>query len=315
MRDSSAEFVAPQGWLIKEEPPMRILIGRVTTCALLLGLLASAPGRAEAGTVYGADGQNGNPATKLYILDPATGAPLSTVGPIGFAVSGMSFDPLNGVLYGATAPRGTSTRQLITINTNTGVGTLIGALGVTIDELAFAANGTLYGWSGRTAGSSLYTINLATGAATKVGTSGLTDSGVGFAIDASGTAYLAAAGASGALRTVNLATGAVTTVATLSGAPIPTASIDAMGFNQDGSLLGINLAEGGPGSPGAPGNTFLVTINPTTGTVTSRGASVPGLDALAIQPSAVPEPPTLILMPLGFLGALGLGWKRGCALR
>jgi hypothetical protein len=292
---------------------MRILIGQVTRCALLLGLLAVVHGRAEAGTVYGADGEHGNPATNLYILNSATGAPLSTVGPIGFAVSGMSFDPLNGVLYGATAPRGTSTRQLITINTSTGAGTLIGALGVTIDELAFAANGTLYGWSGRISGSSLYTINLATGAATKVGTSGITDTGVGFAINASGTAYLAAAGASGALRTVNLATGAVTTVATLSGAPIPAGAIDAMGFDQNGTLLGLNLTEGGPGSPGAPGNTFLVTIDPTTGAVTSRGASVPGLDALAIQPSAVPEPATLILLPLGFLGALGFGWKRGRA--
>jgi hypothetical protein len=276
-------------------------------------VLAGVLGRAEAGTVYGADGQHGNPATNLYILNPATGAPLSTVGPIGFAVSGMSFDPLNGVLYGATAPRGTSTRQLITINTSTGAGTLIGALGVTIDELAFAANGTLYGWSGRISGSSLYTINLTTGAATKVGTSGISNSGAGFAINASGTAYLAAAGASGVLRTVDLATGAVTTVATLSGAPLPTAAIDAMGFNQDGTLFGVNLAEGGPGNPGAPGQTFLVTINPTTGAVTSLGSSVAGLDALAIQASAVPEPATLIPMALGFLGGLGFGWKRGRA--
>ena len=66
---------------------MRILIGQVTKCALLLGLLAGVLGRAEAGTVYGADGQHGNPATNLYILDPATGVPLSTVGPIGFAVN------------------------------------------------------------------------------------------------------------------------------------------------------------------------------------------------------------------------------------
>src|SRR3954454_10439196 len=141
---------------------MRILIGPVTKLVLFLGLLTGAAGRAEAGTLYGANGQNGNPATNLYILDPTTGAPLSTVGPIGFAVSGMSFDPLNGVLYGATAPRGTSTRQLITINPSTGAGTLVGALGVAIDELAFAQNGTLSGWSGRVSGSSLYTINLAT---------------------------------------------------------------------------------------------------------------------------------------------------------
>jgi hypothetical protein len=289
---------------------MRILLRQVTESVLVLALLTGAAGRGEAGTLYGADGQHGNPATNLYILDPATGAKLSTVGAIGFAVAGMSFDPLNGVLYGVTAPRGTSTRQLITINPSTGAGTLVGALGVAMDELAFAQNGTLYGWSGRVSGSSLYTINLATGAATKVGTSGISNSGAGLAINTSGTAYLAAAGASGVLRTVDLTTGAVTTAATLAGAPIPTGSIDAMAFNQDGTLLGLNLAEGGPGNPGFPGNTFLVTINPTTGAVASLGASIPGLDALAILPSAVPEPATLIPTVLGFLAVLGYGWRR-----
>jgi hypothetical protein len=269
---------------------------------LALGLLACPQGRAD--FLVGADGQNGNPTTNLYLLDPATGARVATLGPIGFAVASLAFDPLTGVLYGDTAPRGTSTRQLITINTNTGKGTLVGPLGVAMDGLAFDQSGTLYGWSGRISGSSLYTINLATGAATKVGTSGITNIGAALTADASGTLYLAAGGASGPLRTVNKTTGAVSTLSTLSGAPIGTGSIKALAFNGTGTLFGVNLAEGGPGNPGAPGNTFVVTINPTSGVINPRGPSLPGLDAIAFV-SVVPEPGSLMLIGFGALGLFG----------
>jgi hypothetical protein len=288
---------------------MRTLTGRAAWSVLALTLLAGVAGRAEAGFLYGADGQHGNPATNLYILDPASGAVLQTVGPIGFAVTGMAFDPLNGVLYGVSAPRGTNTRSLITINPATGAGTRIGPLGVVMDDISFAADGTLFGWSGRISGSSLFRINLTTGAATKVGNSGITDAGVGFAINPSGTPYLAAGGASGALDTVNTATGAVTPVATLSGAPVPTGSIDAFAFTDGGTLFGVNLADTAPGNPGTPpDNAFFVTVNPQTGVVTTLGQTVSGLDAIAFAPS-VPEPASLTLLGVGALTLLGYRWR------
>jgi hypothetical protein len=287
----------------------RARASRAVWSSLFLGLLVGAAGRAEAALLYGADGQNGNPATNLYILDPATGARIATVGPIGFAVTGLAFNPITGVLYGDSAPHGSPARQLITINPATGAGTLVGPMGVTMDDIAFDRNGTLYGWSGRASGSSLYTINTTTGAATRVGTSGITDLGVGFAIDSTGTPILAARGAGGPLSTVNKATGAVTNLATLSGAPIPTGSIDALAFDPSGTLFGINLAEGGPGSSaGAPGNTSLVTVNPTTGAITTLGPSLPGLDAIVFQ--LVPEPSSLALMTVGSIGVLGYAWRR-----
>jgi DNA-binding beta-propeller fold protein YncE len=288
---------------------MMIANNRLVWSLLSLGLLAGLAGRAGAEILYGADGQNGNPATNLYVLDPGTGGVIRTVGPIGFAVTGMSFSPATGVLYGVTAPKGNGRRELITINPNTGAGTLVGPLGVSMDDVAFARDGTLYGWSGRISGSSLYRIDLATGAATKVGNSGITDVGVGFSISPSGTPFLAAAGASGVLRTVDLMTGAVTPVATLSGAPFPTGSIDAFAFDAAGTLLGVNLSEGGPGHPGAPGNAFLISVDPTTGVITPLGPTVPGLDALAVGPSIfVPEPSTLALLALGCGGLAA--WRR-----
>jgi hypothetical protein len=290
---------------------MKLLTQHVVWSVLALGLLAAQAGRAEADVLYAADGQNGNPATNLYILDSGTGAVLQTVGPIGFAVTGMAFSPDTGVLYGVTAPKGSNTRELITINPGTGAGTVVGALGVTMDDISFDRNGTLYGWSGRTSGSSLYTINLATGAATLVGPSGLLDVGVGFAINGSGTPYLADAGASGALRTVDLTTGAVTTVATLSGAPFDNGAISAFAFDSDGTLFGINLNEtvGKPNPP--PADTFLVTVDPATGVITTLGPSVPGLEAITFGPGVtVPEPAALTQAVLGLLTALGCGWWR-----
>ena len=49
-------------------------------------------------TLYGADGAQGNPS-KLYTLDPASGAALSTVGAIGFAVTGLAIHPATRVMY------------------------------------------------------------------------------------------------------------------------------------------------------------------------------------------------------------------------
>src|SRR5262245_30301417 len=243
---------------MREQPTMTNLARYVTLSVWSLVLLVGTTEPEAAGILYGADGQRGTApsgVTNLFVLDQATGAVLSTVGPIGFAPTGLSFNPFNGVLYGVTAPQGPNPRrQLITINTSTGAGTLIGPLGVTMDDIAFDRDGTLYGWSGRASGSDLYRINLVSGAATRVGEAGITDTGVRFAIDASGTPYLAADGATGVLRTVNKATGAVTTVATLTGAPFSDAdSIAAFAFDEAGTLFGVNLQEGGPGNPGFPG--------------------------------------------------------------
>jgi hypothetical protein len=292
---------------------MKITNRRVVWSVLALVLLAGAGGRAEAGILYGTDGQAGNPAANLYILDTATGGVISTVGPIGFAVTGMSFSPTTGLLYGVTAPRSSAARDLITINPATGAGTLVGSLGVSMEDVAFAKDGTLYGWSGRIGGansSSLFRINVATGAATKVGPSGITDVGVGFSISPTGTPFLAASGASGALRTVDLTTGAVTPVATLSGAPFPKGSIDAFAFDAGGTLFGVNLNDIGPGQPGPlPDAAFLVSVNPETGAITPLGPTVPGLDAIAIAPSIfVPEPSTFALLGLGAAGLAG--WRR-----
>lgn len=143
-------------------------------CDVARGRCPAEPQPWHCGQDHGADGAGGNPATNLYVLDPTNGAIVSTIGPFGFAITGLAFDPSTGVLYGSTGNQSpTSPKSLVRIDTSTGAGTLIGSFGVsgqTMADLTFG--GTLYG-SGSSRGD-LYTVDRATGLATFVGASGRT---------------------------------------------------------------------------------------------------------------------------------------------
>ena len=259
---------------------------------LLLGLCMGTACRLSASILYGADGAGGN-LSNLYILNPTNGSIISTVGPIGFSITGLAIDPTTGVLYGSTSRNGAPTGNLVTIDQTTGTGTLVGSYGVpnhTMADLTFTSNGTLYGWA-ESSLDDLHTINKSTGAATDVGNAGISTFGSGLAANSADVIYFTGSGASGPLRIVNKTTGLPTTVATLSGAPFPTLAIDALAF--DGSILfGVNGADGGPG-----GTSFdLVTINTITGVVTDLGPTVNNLDAIVFTP----EPATWVAGVLVF---------------
>ena len=251
----------------------------------------------RAGLLYAVDGGGPNPNANLVLLDPVSGVVVTVVGPIGFVVGGMAFDPQTGILYATTGGTGPNPGNLIKIDINTGRGSLIGNLGLrsgTLADLAFAPSGILYGWAGPAGGSALYKVDLTTGAATWVGDSGIFTRGGGLAADAQGRLFLAGS-AAGALYRVDPSTGAATAGPTLTGAPIPSGVIKALDFDETGTLFGLNFA-------GADGDAFLVTIDPTTGVVTPRGDPIPRLDALAFWPTGVvlvPEPSALLLVGTG----------------
>src|SRR5204862_4627996 len=94
----------------------------------------------------------------------------STVGPIGFAVTGLAVHPATGVLYGATSTGATAPGSLLTISKTTGAGTLVGSFGLggfPLPDLTFTSDGTLYGWA--RVPNALHRVNLVTGKATRVG--------------------------------------------------------------------------------------------------------------------------------------------------
>src|SRR5262245_26038288 len=124
------------------------------TALLSAGLLALAlllPSHANAacgGQLYVADGAGGNAAT-LYRVDPVTGF-TTVVGPTGFGLTGLSFDPTTGVLYGVTGAQDAAhPRTLVTIDPATGAGTVVAALSPSsvIADIDFLSNGQMVGWA------------------------------------------------------------------------------------------------------------------------------------------------------------------------
>jgi hypothetical protein len=272
--------------------------------ALFLLALLAMTARADAGALYastaaGADGE-------LYILNKATGAVALDVGPLNdaaganYSMTGLAFHPTTGVLYGSTGNANTALQAaLVTINPATAQVTVVGAFNAgpvsgggnpaTMADIAFDAAGNLYG-IGSVGGPNLYSVNAATGQATLVGANGASTStsGGGLAISPAGVFY--GTPTSSRYGTYDSATGAYTNI-TNPAKPAGTGAYTGLAF--DGNVLyGMNTG------PGAAPPTHLVTIDPTTGTVTDIGASVASLDAIAFQ---IPEPSSLSLIGLAVL--------------
>jgi len=232
-------------------------------------------------TLYGADGAQGNPSN-LYTLDPTSGAVLSTVGAIGFAVTGLAIHPGTRVMYGATANADgvISPRSLITINKSTGSGSLLGPFLLpdgpqTLTDLTFTSDGTLYGLGSHDG--QLYTVNLATGAATVVGESGVgSPAGGGLAADPCDTIHVAPNSDEGLLFTLDRTTGLASPGAQLNGSSGNT--ISAMAYNSAGTLYAALLD-----NSQSPATASLVTIDTLTGDIAVLGPTVSRLDAIVFD--------------------------------
>jgi hypothetical protein len=253
--------------------------------ASVVGLLSWAAVASAQEVLYGADGAGGS-ASNLYILDPSSGRVLQTVGPIGFSVTGLALDPMTGTLYGATSRGGDppggepDPGSLITINTTTGAGTLVGDLRPDDEaaaDITFTSDGALYGWLEPDT-DDLVSIDKTTGAATVVGESGLLDTGgSGIASNAAGVLYLAGLNDTGTLDTIDRATGAATPGPTLSGTDAN--QIAALAFDAAGNLFGARHAGGR-----ANRTSDLIRIDTSSGRIKSLGPSIDRLDAIAFAP-------------------------------
>lgn len=294
------------------------LLGRILSPCLcwplcLLGVLAAVT-PANAGALYGATSAGG--PGELYLLNPTNGAVLQDIGPLNdsggtnYPITGLAFHPVTRVLYGSTGNSVDATAALlVSINPQTGRVAVIGPFNAgnagrpaTMGDLAFnPATGNLYG-VGTVGGPQLYSINVATGQATVIGGTGLTSTGGGgLAVSSNGVFY----GTPSATRygTYDLGTGAFTLIANPT-KPAGGGAYSALAFDENGVLFGLNLGSG------SPPPTHLVTIDPTTGTVTDLGASVTSMDAIAFLP---PVPPSLTIVSAG--SQVTLSWPESPAFQ
>src|ERR1700736_3202590 len=106
---------------------MKTAFRQTATALLLLCLcVGTVQGLHARDILFGAIG--GGTLTDLFILNPSNGSGVADLGPTGFSISGLRFDPTTGILYGSTANNGGVSRgSLITINPITGTGTLVGS--------------------------------------------------------------------------------------------------------------------------------------------------------------------------------------------
>ncbi len=176
--------------------------------------------RSSAGEFFSVAGDAFASTSTLISIDPLSGLGTSiatvTLGADEVSVRGLAFSP-GDVLYAVNNGGGkfstTDPDALYTIDRSTGTGTLIGSTGFAgIQALAFAPDGTLYGWdlNPSVTGAGLVIINPLTGTATDVdaavGEGGVDIQSVTFAPD--GTLY----GGRNSLYTIDPSSGSTSLV-------------------------------------------------------------------------------------------------------
>ncbi|MGH9365763.1 MAG: hypothetical protein ACRD1B_10955 [Thermoanaerobaculia bacterium] len=201
---------------------------------------------------------------------------LLLVSPTSLAAPGV------GTLFGTNASGG----SLLRVNTSTGAGTIVGAMGFVAPALAVhPLTGVMY--AGRGAGTpSIYTVNPTTGATTLVGSSGLGVAAIGdLTFNAAGVLYasvnIVGDGGTGSetLATINITTGVATVIGSYGTGCPGACTIDGMegiSFDNAGTLWGVRDGHAGPGTPG------LYRINTSTGAATFV-APIVGASIVSLQ--------------------------------
>jgi hypothetical protein len=237
--------------------------------------------------IYGATTSGPMGPSDLYRIDSISGTG-DLVGPIvGFVhVSGMDFQPGTGRLFATCQRASDDTPVLITIDTNTGVGTEIGPTGMThvVTDISFRSDGVLFAYDAEPAGHQVYTVNPSTGEATLVGSTGLAFAGGnGMGFDLGDTLYHSQnTWPPNNLNTIDQTNGSATLVGPLAmpAGPDPDSSrINAMDVHPSTGTMFASLNDNN-----STGLWYLITVDPATLTASLVGTTVSGLNAIAWEP-------------------------------
>jgi hypothetical protein len=232
----------------------------VTIWAMVVVLLATGISRADL---------VGYVATwsEVYLTDfSGTNTSLGQSGIVD--IRAIDISPIDGILYAAD-----DSGQLWTVDTATGVGSLIGNMGRRIDSMSFAPDGTLYAIHN---GTSLRSINTSTAVATAVGSTWSYNS-IAVAINNNNTA-IAWDHTTQYLFEIDLSNGSTTSLGYLEGS-----DFDAFDYGPDGVLYAYDEDD-----------SKLYSVDVDNLTFAYEGSSVYGRSM-----ATIPEPATLLLLGLG----------------
>ena len=225
--------------------------------------------------LYAADGKTGLDGD-FYRIDPATGA-AEVVGPIGYSITGLCMRP-DGALFGteATQSGNQGNGRLISINPETGAGTVVGDLfdgsiyHSSTADCTFVGN-RMIGWS--ESGDDPVEIDTATGAVTVISNTGVSSSGSGIAMHPDGTVYFAPGRVNGNLYIINVDTGVGFEGPAFSGGTYD--NINSMAW-LDGTMYVVDTQDMGSTSS----QQVLSSLDLATGTLTAIGPLPTPIDSI-----------------------------------
>jgi hypothetical protein len=170
--------------------------------------------------LYAAQGGDSIASSHLYRVSSTDAQVTHDLGDMGVALTGMAQHPITGVVYGVTSGQSNSPRSLVTVNLSSGATTVIAELRrpgpgslVTVAELEFDSDGTLYGWC--ESGDDLCSINLETGETVNAADSGVNSFGDAMAFTDTGRFIIFPRGDDGEAYEIDKTTGVVNGLGTL----------------------------------------------------------------------------------------------------
>jgi hypothetical protein len=285
---------------------MRTLKSSMMVFALAAAVLGAGVRPAEAAKpplLFGTTGAcnnlvQGGPCTQkstLVQLDPATGALIRVIGPVGFTVNGLAWDRHSKRLYASTAIGDLVFHGIVTIDPDTGAGTPVdpsvhnfGLAGADspIHSISIDSSGNMVGWYDESpppvgVTDTFVQINKKTGVATEFTNTGVNTSQNGLSFDDNDRLWNIDASrrvGPGAPLTQTAFRLDPSNGHALKSVPLTPALDAALGdFNPaDGLYYGLNFVSFNPAIP-----TFIEIVNVHKGTVTTLGRTVDGLHTLA----------------------------------
>jgi hypothetical protein len=253
----------------------RLFTLMLTLAAMALIATAPSPALAAATQLFGTTA-NATGTSDLVELDPDTGVLIQNIGPVGYLVNGLSYDPVSATLYASTSTYDrTFPSGLLKIDLDTAKATPVGkgfGDGL-VGNIRAGHNGDLYAWTETS--DDLVAIDPLAGTASVVGDSLVVSWDTGLSFNQAGILYLV--NGNRKIYTIDPYTGASTDTG-----KVVAAEVHLGDFHPDSDdFYGIDKTGAGPKN--------LKVIEITTGAVEQTLPTVANLDTIAfVKPLLCP---------------------------